>query len=232
MLNVPWFPEQDVTQFPNVESALTSPDGLLMFGGNLSPNSLQNAYCHGVFPWFEDDQPIMWWSPSIRAVIPTNAVHISKNMRKLLRSERYYVVADRDFECVIDACSDRSVTWIVAPMREAYVELHKMGVAHSVEVYDGDELVGGLYGVFVKNCFCGESMFSRKPNTSKLALISLAQFLLENNSFLIDCQLSTAHLESMGAVTMKRNDFTDALRLMKNNKLLTNTMWGALWQQF
>lgn len=231
MLNIPWFPDRDVLSFPAVEQALDAPDGLLMLGGNLSPTSLQNAYQSGIFPWFEEGQSIMWWSPSVRAVIPTEDIHISKNMRRLIRNHRYQVVADNDFKAVIDACSNRAQTWIVKRMRDAYLQLYDRGMAHSIEVYNKDRLVGGLYGVFVKNCFCGESMFSRESDTSKLALIKLAQFLLKHNSLLIDCQLPTAHLQSMGAIEMSRQDFVAELSEMRDNNLLMNKKWITLWQR-
>lgn len=231
MLNVPWLPELDIMHFPPADNALNDPDGLLLIGGNLSATTLQRAYRQGVFPWFDDEQPIMWWSPSIRAVIPTDAIHISKNMGKLWRSGRYRVAIDTAFASVIDACSAREQTWITDEMREAYEQLHQQGLAHSIEVFDDeDNLVGGLYGVFVRNCFCGESMFSRQANTSKLALIALAKFLQAHDCPLIDCQMPTEHLSSMGAVEMARADFVAELTAMADNHLLTNRRWTDLWQ--
>lgn len=231
MLNVPWFSDKDIAEFPAVESALREPDGLLLIGGNLSVSTLNKAYRSGVFPWFEDGQPIMWWSPSIRAVIPTAEIHISKNMKKLLNQQRYRVQVDTDFTEIVEACSDREATWITRSMRDAYQTLHEQGIAHSIGVYDENRhLVGGLYGVFTKNCFCGESMFSHQANTSKLALIALARFLHNNGCRWIDCQLPTAHLSVMGAIGMPRAEFVEMLRKMQDNHYLINNKWRDLWQ--
>ncbi len=172
----------------------------------------------------------MWWSPSVRAIIPTDAVHISKNMAKLRRRGCYRVTADEHFVGVIDACSDREQTWITATMRQAYIDLHEKGIAHSIEVFEGETMVGGLYGVFVKNCFCGESMFSRKANASKMALIELAHFLLHNNCRMIDCQLPTQHLFRMGAVALPRADFIAKLQAMPDNALLSEKRWSDVWR--
>lgn len=233
MLNVPWFNDGNIVQFPPTEQALSSPDGLLALGGNLSATTLVNAYRCGIFPWFEDEQPIMWWSPSVRAVIPTAHIHIGKNTRKLLKQKRYVITADTVFAEVIDACSDREATWITESMREAYLELHQQEIAHSIEVFDTkNELVGGLYGVFVRNCFCGESMFSRHSNTSKLALTVLAQFLLEKGCRFIDCQLPTAHLHRMGAMAMQRERFITTLMAMSDNIHLANQLWTKIWQPY
>lgn len=238
MLNIPWFDNDDITSFPTVGSALVHPDGLLAAGGNLSVQTLKLAYENGVFPWFSEGQPIMWWSPSERAVIFTRDIHVAKNMKKLIRQHRYHLTADQRFSHVMQACAapqpksaQRESTWITEAMQRAYRHLFKAGIAHSVEVWNADEqLVGGLYGVFVKNCFCGESMFCREANTSKLALIALANFLHDYDCHWIDCQLPTAHLSSLGAVSMGRENFVQGLSEMDANCLLNQRNWRALWQ--
>lgn len=233
VLNVPWFSDKDILAFPSVDAALREPDGLLVIGGNLSVQTLKKAYRSGVFPWFEDGQPIMWWSPSIRAVIPTRDIHVSKNMAKLMKQNRYQVKVDRDFSAIVRACSNRAETWITDDMQAAYQQLHQQGIAHSVGVYDEDDaLVGGLYGVFTRNCFCGESMFSLAPNTSKLALITLAQCLTKYDCELIDCQLPTQHLHRMGAKNIPRAEFIKLLHGMADNTILMETTWERLWQPY
>lgn len=236
MLNIPWYPEADIEQFPDVDSALTEPDGLLSVGGNLSVTTLTSAYRQGVFPWFSEGDPIMWWSPSERAIIPTNAIHISKNMRKLIKQQRYHSRCDTAFAEVVRLCGDTTIrdeTWITDDMRQAYQLLHQQGRAHSIEIYDDtQQLVGGLYGVFSANVFCGESMFSAQPNTSKLALIALADFLLAHGCPLIDCQLPTSHLSRMGAVSLSRSDFIKQLINMPKNEFLAGKNWEALWRHY
>lgn len=236
MAQVAWYPDVDIVEFPPIEQALAEPDGLLLMGGTLSPSSLINAYEHGIFPWFSADDPIMWWSPSARAVLATRTVHISKNMKKLQKQCRYHVVIDRDFDKVIACCAalrGADATWITPQMQSAYIELSERGIAHCVSVYNQyNQLVGGLYGVFVKNLFCGESMFSIEPNTSKLALITLAGFLAAHGCDNIDCQLPTSHLQSMGATTISRQMFLQQLRKMNNNVQLSKQTWGHLWQRY
>ncbi|PID64904.1 MAG: leucyl/phenylalanyl-tRNA--protein transferase [Gammaproteobacteria bacterium] len=243
-MNIAWFDGQDILHFPSVERALAEPDGLLAIGGNLSVETLRNAYENGIFPWFDETQPIMWWSPSIRAVIQTRHIHISKNMHKLIRQtqkqgqshgqSRYQITADRHFSAVVAACSavkaTRQSTWITKAMQQAYQQLYDNGIAHSIEVCNADkQLVGGLYGVFVKNCFCGESMFSGEKNTSKLALIALAEFLNRHGCPLIDCQLPTAHLATMGAVEIPRKAFINQLKNMPANSALVQQNWITRW---
>ncbi len=237
MLNIPWFDEtQDILQFPSPNQALDDPDGLLAAGGNLSTKTLSQAYSQGIFPWYTEDQPILWWSPSQRAIIKTHEIHVSKNMAKLCRQGRYQVSFDKDFEAVIEHCSDSSHrkdaqdgTWITEEMQFAYKNLFGHGIAHCVGVYDrAGELVGGLYGVFVKNCFCGESMFSLVPNASKLALIHLAKFLEKHGCHDIDCQLVTPHLLSMGAKEVSRGSFLHNLSKQIDNPQLTHKNWNNL----
>ncbi len=237
MLNISWFDDgQNIIQFPAPGQALEEPDGLLAVGGNLSVETLTHAYSQGVFPWYAEYQPILWWSPSKRAIIKTKTIHISKNMAKLIRQARYSICIDKDFDRIIESCANASLrrgeengTWITEEMQSAYKNLHESGVAHCVSVYDrAGELVGGLYGVFVKNCFCGESMFSLAPNTSKLALIHLAQFLSKYGCNMIDCQLITPHLLSMGAEEVSRESFLQKLSAQKDNPSLINQRWNHL----
>lgn len=186
--------------FPNPAEA--EPDGLLAIGGDLRPERLILAYQHGIFPWFDFHEPEpLWYCPHKRFVIFPGEIHISHSMRTLINKRQYRCYLDRDFDSVIDACGklreDKAGAWLGEDMRRAYKELHRLGHAHSVGVYDSDDrLVGGLYGVMVSNIFCGESMFSLVPSASKLALIYLAKILPEGTA--IDCQLETAHLKSMG----------------------------------
>ncbi len=233
MTDITWFSDADVTVFPAVAHALREPDGLLAVGGNLSVNSLLAAYRQGIFPWFGEGEPIMWWSPSVRAVIPVDSIYVSKNMAKLMRKQRYQVCADSAFSEVVAACGARQHTWITPEMRDAYCLLHEHGLAHSIEVFDDkNTLVGGLYGVFVKNVFCGESMFSCATDTSKLALICLARFLQKHHCLWIDCQMPTPHLTRMGAIAISRCKFVAELHKMKDNASLQAVSWKGLWQSY
>jgi leucyl/phenylalanyl-tRNA--protein transferase len=197
--------------FPPLEEALDEPNGLLAFGGDLLPARILAAYRHGAFPWYQDDQPILWWSPDPRAILYPAQVNISRSMRKMLRDDSFSIHLDRDFAAVIDACGAlterRTGTWITDPMRHAYCELHRLGHAHSVEVWRDDELVGGLYGLGIGQVFFGESMFSRVSNTSKLALIHLCGRLQTWGFAVIDCQVTNDHLLSMGSREIGREQF-------------------------
>jgi leucyl/phenylalanyl-tRNA--protein transferase len=191
------------------DPALAEPDGLLAVGGDLSVNRLLLAYQNGIFPWYSDDEPILWFSPHERFVLYPERLNISKSMRKVLRSDIFTVTTNQCFSDVMDACSTapregQDGTWITADMKAAYTDLHHKGHAHSIEVWQGDTLVGGLYGVAVGDVFCGESMFSRVSNASKTALIWLCQTGRYN---LIDCQVYTEHLESMVAVMISREEY-------------------------
>jgi leucyl/phenylalanyl-tRNA--protein transferase len=202
--------------FPPLEEALDEPNGLLAFGGDLRPERILAAYRQGIFPWYQDGQPILWWSPEPRAVLFPAQIKISQSMRKVLRSDAFTISMDRDFDAVIEACAElndkRSGTWITAPMRLAYGELHRLGHAHSIEVWQQDNLVGGLYGLGLGQVFFGESMFSRVDNASKLALIHLCAQLQEWGFAVLDCQVSSAHLLSMGACEIRRMEFQRLLR--------------------
>ncbi|EKG39490.1 leucyl/phenylalanyl-tRNA--protein transferase [Pseudomonas syringae pv. avellanae str. ISPaVe013] len=201
--------------FPSLEKALREPNGLLAAGGDLSADRLISAYRHGCFPWFQDGQPILWWSPDPRTVLFPDELHISRSLGKLLRQSRYRVTFDQDFASVIKACaaprSYANETWITGSMQAAYVELHRRGHAHSVEVWDQDELVGGLYGLAMGQLFFGESMFSRADNASKVGFATLVEHLTDWGFVLIDCQMPTQHLHSFGARAIPRQTFADYL---------------------
>ena len=197
--------------FPNPE--LAEPDGLLAIDGDLSTERLWLAYKNGIFPWYSDDSPILWYSPHERFVLFPDELKISKSMTQVLRAGRFVITQNKCFATVIEACSQierpgQDGTWITAEMKIAYEQLHKQGLAHSVEVWDDDALVGGFYGVQVNNVFCGESMFSRVSNASKAALIWLCQSGVYK---LIDCQVHTEHLESMGARMIPREEYMKLL---------------------
>ncbi len=197
--------------FPN--PALAEPDGLLAVGGDLSRDRLIQAYAHGIFPWFSEGDPICWFSPHERCVIYPDKVKVSKSMRKVLNSGLFNVTMDKAFKEVIISCAEsprknQDGTWITTDMQEAYIDLHQVGKAHSVEVWYEEKLVGGLYGIQVNNVFCGESMFSKMSNASKTALIWLCQ---TNNYRLIDCQVPNDHLLSLGAEMIPRSTYMQAL---------------------
>ena len=199
------------TPFPPVELALRQPDGLLAAGGDLMPERLLDAYRHGIFPWFSAGDPILWWSPDPRMVLFPDEFKISKSLRKTLQKGQYEVRTDCAFEQVMRACSmpreGQDGTWIQEEIIDAYVRLHKMGLAHSVETWMNGELVGGLYGVSLGRMFYGESMFSRKTDASKIALAHLATQLKRWKFGMIDCQMNTPHLASMGAREITRREF-------------------------
>ncbi len=201
-------------EFPDVE--LASPDGILAIGGDLSPERLLLAYQRGIFPWFSEGEPIVWYSPEKRMVLFPKELKVSKSMKQLIRKETYRITWNQNFEDVIEACQasprkDQDGTWITEEMRRAYIRLHELGHAKSIEVWRDEELVGGLYGIDLGHVFCGESMFSRESNTSKLAFIHLVQELERENYRLIDCQIYTAHLASLGAREIPRKEFTKLL---------------------
>ncbi len=191
------------------DPSLAEPDGLLAIGGDLSAERLMNAYAEGIFPWYSNKEPILWYSPHQRFVLFPDRLKISKSMRKVLKSEQFTVTFNQDFPAVIAACAKvfrtgQRGTWITAEMEKAYLELHQKGKAQSVEVWQNGELAGGLYGVEIKGIFCGESMFSKVSNASKTALIILCR---QKQYKLIDCQMHTKHLESLGAVMISREEF-------------------------
>jgi leucyl/phenylalanyl-tRNA---protein transferase len=204
--------EKNRLLFPSPE--LAEEDGLLAVGGDLSVARLKLAYSMGIFPWYSEETPILWYSPHKRFVIFPEKLKVSKTMRKVLRSNVFSLTENMAFEAVIDCCAamkreGQEGTWILPEMREAYVSLHQDGCAHSIEVWQGDELVGGLYGVLSGTAFCGESMFSKVSNASKVALIYLCR---TRNYSMIDCQLHTPHLESMGGEFISRELYMKYLR--------------------
>lgn len=207
---LPWLPERPVG-FPPIASALRDPDGLLAAGGALTPEWLLAAYRRGIFPWFSDDQPVLWWSPDPRMVLFPDEIRVRRSLAKRLRNGGFRVSVDTAFERVVAACAaprdGQPGTWITVEMQAAYARLHRLGAAHSVEVWRGGELAGGLYGVAMGPVFFGESMFSRVPDASKVALVHLARAMNAGGGRLIDCQMHTGHLASLGARDIARSEF-------------------------
>ena len=201
--------------FPPTSAALEDPNGLLAVGGDLSAARLLEAYQRGIFPWYEPGEPILWWTPQPRAVLRPAEFHESKSLRKFLKANEWRVEYDLRFEQVINACAapspGREETWISDDMKAAYVELHRLGYAHSVEVIDNDRLIGGLYGVKLGRVFFGESMFSKESNASKVALHAICKKELLGPLSLIDCQMPNAHLQSLGMTLITRSEFEDIL---------------------
>jgi leucyl/phenylalanyl-tRNA--protein transferase len=197
--------------FPPVERALEDPPGLLAAGGDLAPARLLAAYRRGIFPWYSPGQPVLWWSPDPREVLPLSALHVSRSLARTLRRAQFSLAVDTDFAGVIDACAAPRArspgTWITPEMRAAYLRLHALGTAHSIEVRRGTQLVGGVYGVAIGRAFSGESMFSRVSDASKVALVALADWCRAHGHELIDCQLPSAHLRSLGSRPMPRSEF-------------------------
>jgi len=195
---------------------LRHPNGLLAAGADLSPARLIDAYARGIFPWFNDDDPVLWWSPDPRMVLPVHEIRISRSLRRTIRSDRFRVSADTAFAGVVAGCAaprrDQNGTWITGDMAKAYSRLFEMGHAHSMETWAGDELVGGLYGVALGRMFFGESMFSRRSDASKVALVLLARQLARWGFHIIDCQMSTDHLASLGAREISRASFLRHVR--------------------
>lgn len=208
--------QRDSLDFPPLDRALRDPNGLLAAGGDLSSERLTQAYRHGCFPWYQDGQPILWWSPDPRTVLFPDELHISRSLQKVLRQSRYRVSFDQAFSSVIQACAaPRSYadgTWITTPMQQAYLHLHERGIAHSVEVWRDDELVGGLYGLAMGQLFFGESMFSRADNASKVGFVTLVEQLRAWGFVLIDCQMPSQHLHHFGARSIPRETFAEYLR--------------------
>jgi leucyl/phenylalanyl-tRNA--protein transferase len=198
--------------FPNPN--LAEEDGLLAIEGDLSTERLLLAYKNGIFPWFGDDSPILWYSPKMRFVLFPNEVKISKSMQQLMKSRKYKITINTAFEKVINACADvkradQESTWITTEMKQAYIKLHQLGYVHSVETWENDQLIGGLYGVMINQVFCGESMFSYQSNASKMALIWLCQNI---ELKLIDCQIHSDHLATLGARMIDRENFMSFLK--------------------
>ena len=197
--------------FPPVDQALDAPDGLLCAGASLTTKRLVDAYRRGIFPWFNDGDPILWWSPDPRTVLRPSRVHVSHSLRKRLRKDAFLITIDRAFTRVLDGCAaprpGDAGTWLSGPMRRAYHALHAAGFAHSIEVWMDGELAGGIYGVAIGRMFFGESMFTRRTDASKIAMVRLAAQLERWSCPLIDCQLETDHLLSLGAEHLPRRRF-------------------------
>ena len=201
--------------FPPTSTALDDPNGLLAVGGDLSAERLLEAYRQGIFPWYESGEPILWWTPQPRAVLRPSAFHESKSFRKFLKTSQWSIECDKRFESVVEACAapapGREQTWISAEMKTAYLELHRLGYAHSVEVMEGNVLVGGLYGVKLGSIFFGESMFSIRSNASKYALYTLCKQEPLGSLTLIDCQMPNEHLKTLGMTMISRESFEGIL---------------------
>lgn len=210
---IPWLNQGD--PFPPVHRALREPNGLLAAGGDLSPERLLQAYRAGIFPWYNAGEPILWWSPDPRMVLFPEEFKPSRSLRKTLRRRIYEPRLDTSFARVMQACAEprpgQQGTWITAEMRRAYLALHELGHAHSVESWQGDQMVGGLYGVAIGRVFYGESMFARAPDASKVALAYLCRYLECSSFAVIDCQMVTSHLASLGARPIPRSRFTAGL---------------------
>lgn len=216
MIRLPQLHPSRPALFPTPESALDEPNGLLAWGGDLSAERLLAAYSQGVFPWFNEDEPILWWSPDPRCVFRTDGVHVSRSLRRQLAKTNWRLTADTSFSRVMQACAaprnGQPGTWIGRDMIAAYEELHRLGHAHSVEVWDRGTLVGGIYGVAIGRLFCGESMFSAHTGGSKVALAGLCQLLHGWGFPLLDAQVTNPHLMSMGAVEVPRREFVSQAR--------------------
>lgn len=203
--------------FPPLENALETPNGLLAAGGDLTPEWLLSAYQHGIFPWFNEDDPILWWSPDPRMVLFPESLRVRRSLAKRLRNSGMTATFDQAFETVITQCAAQRQaqegTWISSDIIKAYVTMHQLGHGHSVEVWEGDMLVGGLYGIMLGRVFFGESMFSIRPDSSKIALVRLVEWLTKYHDLaLVDCQMHTSHLASMGACDISREQFNALLK--------------------
>ena len=222
--------DDDLTPFPEVNKALIEPNGLLMAGGSLSPARLTTAYRSGIFPWYEEGEPILWWSPNPRCVLWPAEIRIRRSLAKTLRKGHLHIRENTSFREVMRNCAQprqgSTGTWITDNMLNAYEALNRLGVAKSIEVWQGDTLVGGLYGVVVGKVFVGESMFSRVSDASKIALVHLTQC---GDFELIDCQLSTPHLTSMGAREITRQEYLKLLNQFGelNNKILAPSTFSS-----
>ena len=216
MGHAPYWLDPMGLDFPDPDLALEEPNGLLALGGDLAPERIVTAYRQGIFPWYEEPQPILWWSPNPRAVLLPAQLHLSRSLRKTINSGCFTASIDRHFHRVIEHCAslreNREGTWISPAMKLAYNTLHQQGYAHSIEILQDGELVGGLYGLALGQVFFGESMFSLRSNASKVALFVLCRSLQEFNFQFIDCQVSSQHLQSMGARNMPRSRFVQLLR--------------------
>jgi leucyl/phenylalanyl-tRNA--protein transferase len=220
--------DTDPTYFPDPETALTEPPGLLAAGGDLSMERLLAAYSRGIFPWYEQGQPILWWCPDPRAVLFPDELRISRSLRRSVRRGRFLASIDQDFNTVVESCARRDRaegTWITRDMSRAYSDLHEHGYAHSIEIWRDGDIVGGLYGVAIGKIFFGESMFSAVSDASKVALIHLVDRLRGDGFGMIDCQIPTPHLTSLGSRNICREEFLTAVK-----KLTSDSQLPARWK--
>ncbi len=226
---MPIFRLVDEIIFPPVH--LTSGNGILAIGGDLSPDRLIEAYRHGIFPWYSEGDPIIWWSPDPRFILFLEELGVSRSMMKVLRRGTFQITYDHKFREVVLSCQKlrrkQNGTWITDDMLEAYCKLHELGIAHSAEAWHGGKLVGGIYGVSLGRCFFGESMFSLMSNASKAALINLVHKLRELKFEFLDCQVYTAHLESLGARFISRDEFTGLIKLGLQHETLRGN-WDSM----
>lgn len=217
---------EDPDWFPPLSEALTYPDGLLAMGGDLSPQRLLAAYRSAIFPWFSEDEPILWWSPATRAVFAPNQLQLNRSLKKYLKKQQYYFRCNSAFSEVVRLCAapraGQAGTWIVPQMQAAYLALHQAGIAHSIEVWRGNNLVGGLYGLTIGGLFCGESMFNLEANTAKLALVMLQQQLQRYNGGWIDCQMPNPFLLQLGVQPLPRSDYVTLLNQLKYQQVPVN----------
>jgi leucyl/phenylalanyl-tRNA---protein transferase len=222
---IPWITRG--ARFPSPNTALVDPDGLLCAGGDLRPATIVAAYSQGIFPWFSDGQPILWWTPDPRMVLFPNEFKLSRSLAKVMRQQKFEVTFDVAFRSVIESCAaprePGGGTWIVKEIQDAYTLLHKQGFAHSVESWSGDQLVGGLYGVAIGKVFFGESMFMRETDASKVAFATLVDKLTRDGFLLIDCQQQTRHLASFGARPIPRAEFLQRLAELINSTELDDS---------
>jgi leucyl/phenylalanyl-tRNA--protein transferase len=229
ILDLPRLHDDSGTAFPPTSEALDSPNGLLAWGGDLRPERLLTAYRSGIFPWYSQGQPILWWSPAPRCVIFPAKVHLSRRTRRRYNSGIYRLTADSVFAEVVSACAGPrdydSGTWITGDMLEAYVRLHQSGHAHSLEVWENEILVGGIYGLALGSVFFGESMFGRRTDASKIALVALCRHLHGQGYGLLDCQVGNPHLFSMGAEEISRRAFETLL-----GDLIKKSQPGGIWR--
>lgn len=235
MITLHWLDNNAPTEFPPLEMALSEPDGLLAAGGDLSPERLIAAYQRGIFPWFSENEPLLWWSPDPRFVLYPDQFKVSRSLSKNIRNSNYRITMDTAFEQVINRCSKQSRkyqdgTWICRDMQQAYINLHRLGHAHSVEYWQDEQLLGGIYGVHSGGVFCGESMFSEASNASKIALFYLCRFLSKQGFSLIDSQVYTEHLESLGAIMIPRDEYIKKLQQSPPVQMPPN--WSDLFQDF
>lgn len=227
---IPWL-NPEIIDFPPTQSALSDPNGLLAVGGDLSVVRLLEAYRRGIFPWYDASQPILWWTPNPRMILQLDDFHISRSLRKILRQRRFCVTADTAFREVIQACAEPRQdqgTWITSAMQEAYQRLHEENWAHSIEVWLDDKLAGGLYGIAMDRVFFGESMFAKESNASKVACAHLVERLKLWGYGVIDCQVSSHHLASMGAQEISRRDFERLLQRYIHD-LSAPSSWSQPW---